>query len=85
LSAKAKRVCTSGFWLFFGVVSLLVVLTLVSLGLLGEMQHFIARLSRTTQDWDALQSGFQQNVVAAEVPAMQQWKMNTDPQRRHVE
>jgi len=49
------------------------------------MQHFIARLSRTTQDWDALQSGFQQNVVAAEVPAMQQWKMNTDPQRRHVE
>jgi hypothetical protein len=44
------------FWLFFGVVSLLRVLMLVTLQLLNEAQHPVA--SRRSNPAEPLQSGF---------------------------
>jgi len=55
------------------------------LGLLGEMQHFIARLSRTTQDGTLSRADSSKMWLPQKSSAMQQWKMNTDPQWRHVE
>ena len=77
---KARQLVRPDFRLFFGVVSLLLVLMLVTLHLLGEAQHSVARSSRATGRRRSTER-ILAKCGCREAVGNSATKMSTDPQK----